>query len=253
MSFSGIRRAKLDVLHTTGHQSQQSRRYGVLLGHSASQARRAPHHRPPITAVPALRCPSRAFGEPSRTSLHELHDTTVPVVNWRGQDKMSSQLFTALLSVLISGYCVWCLVPRYPGSWICPCACRLGRWGRVARTHCKCCTVMSCGARRLRQDRGTRTPVSCARVSEGTLRTGTSMHCTIHTGGAPGQDPTPKGGGGTPPPLRTPKLSHGTRCFVGAGGAGDFVLGIRQGEFFLFHPMCLSSKYSEFCGEFKNG
>ena len=74
------------------------------------------------------------------------------------------------------------------------------------------------------------------------------------TGGAPGQDPTPKGGGGgPPPPLRTPKLSHGTRCFVGAGGAGDFVLGIRQGEFFLFHPMCLSSKYSEFCGEFKNG
>ena len=62
-----------------------------------------------------------------------------------------------------------------------------------------------------------------------------------------------RGGGGDPPPLRTPKLSHGTRCFVGAGGAGDFVLGIRQGEFFLFHPMCLSSKYSEFCGEFKNG
>ena len=179
VSFSGIRRTKLDVLHTTCHQSQQSRRYGVLLGHSASQAGRAPHHRPPITAVPALPCPSRAFGEPSRTSLHEPHHTTVPVVNWQGQDKMSSQLFTALLFVLISGYCVWCLVPRYPGSRICPCACRLGRWGRVARTHCKCCTVMSCGARRLRQDRGTRTPVSCARVSEGTLRTGTSMHRTI--------------------------------------------------------------------------
>ena len=75
-------------------------------------------------------------------------------------------------------------------------------------------------------------------------------------GGRPWSGPDPKGGGGgggTPPPLRTPKLSHGTRCFVGAGGAGDFVLGIRQGEFFLFHPMCLSSKYSEFCGEFKNG
>ena len=42
------------------------------------------------------------------------------------------------------------------------------------------------------------------------------------TGGAPGRDPTPKGGGGAPP-LRTPKLSHGTMCFVGAGGAGDFV------------------------------
>ena len=41
--------------------------------------------------------------------------------------------------------------------------------------------------------------------------------------------------------------------FVGAGGAGDFVLGIRQGEIFLFDPMCLYSKYSEFCGEFKNG
>ena len=71
----------------------------------------------------------------------------------------------------------------------------------------------------------------------------------IPTGGAPGKDPTPKGGGGGGA-LRTPKLSHGTMCFV---GAGDFVLGIRQGEFFLFHPMCLYSKYSEFCGEFKNG
>ena len=64
---SGIRRAKLDLLHPTGHQSQQSRRYGVLLGHSASQAGHAPHHGSPVTAVPALRCPSRAFGEPSRT------------------------------------------------------------------------------------------------------------------------------------------------------------------------------------------
>ena len=41
--------------------------------------------------------------------------------------------------------------------------------------------------------------------------------------------------------------------FVGARGAGYFVLGIRQGEIFLFDPMCLYSKYSEFCGEFKNG
>ena len=70
------------------------------------------------------------------------------------------------------------------------------------------------------------------------------------TGGAPGRDPTPKEGGGTPPPSTDPKLSHGTMCFV---GAGDFVLGIRQGEFFLFDPMCLYSKYSKFCGEFKNG
>ena len=63
-----------------------------------------------------------------------------------------------------------------------------------------------------------------------------------------------RGGGGTPPPpLRTPKLSYGTMCFVGAGGAGDFVLGIGQGEIFLFDPMCLYSKYSEFRGELKNG
>ena len=74
-----------------------------------------------------------------------------------------------------------------------------------------------------------------------------------HHGGRSWSGPDPKGGGDPPPPLRTPKLSHGTRCFVGARGAGDFVLGIRQGEFFLFHPMCLYSKYSEFCGEFKNG
>ena len=71
------------------------------------------------------------------------------------------------------------------------------------------------------------------------------------TGAYPGRDPTPKGGGGGV--LQTPKLSHGTMCFVGATGAGDFVLGIRQGEFFLFDPMCLYSKYSEFRGEFKNG
>ena len=51
----------------------------------------------------------------------------------------------------------------------------------------------------------------------------------------------PKGGGGGA--LRTPKLSHGTMCFV---GAGDFVLGIRQGEFFFFDPMCLYSKYSRY-------
>ena len=72
------------------------------------------------------------------------------------------------------------------------------------------------------------------------------------TGANPGQDPTPKGGGGgtPPPPLQTPKWLYRTMAFV---GAGDFVLGIRQGENFLFDPMCLYSKYSEFCGEFKNG
>ena len=76
------------------------------------------------------------------------------------------------------GSCMSCLVPRYPGSRICPC--RLGHWGRVARTRYKYCIVMSCGARRLRQDRGTRMHVSCVRVSEDTLCTGTSMLCTIH-------------------------------------------------------------------------
>ena len=40
---------------------------------------------------------------------------------------------------------------------------------------------------------------------------------------------------------------------MGFVGTGDFVLGIRQGEIFLFDPMCLYSKYLEFCGEFKNG
>ena len=50
-----------------------------------------------------------------------------------------------------------------------------------------------------------------------------------------------KGGGGTPPPppaLQTPKWLYGTMGFV---VAGDFVLGIRQGEIFLFDPMCLYS------------
>ena len=66
-----------------------------------------------------------------------------------------------------------------------------------------------------------------------------------------GQDPTPKGGGvPPPPPLQTPKWLYRTMGFV---GAGDFDLGIWQGEIFLFDPMCLYSKYSEFCGEFKNG
>ena len=42
----------------------------------------------------------------------------------------------------------------------------------------------------------------------------------------------PQGGGA----LRTPKLSHGTMCFVDAGGTADFVLGIRQGECFFVRP-----------------
>ena len=63
-----------------------------------------------------------------------------------------------------------------------------------------------------------------------------------------GPDPKPP-----PPPLQTSKWLSRTMGFVGTGGAGDFVLGIWQGEIFLFNPVCLYSKYSEFCGEFKNG
>ena len=57
-------------------------------------------------------------------------------------------------------------------------------------------------------------------------------------------------GGVPPPPLQTPTWLYRLFGFV---GAGDFVLGIRQVEIFLFDLMCLYSKYSEFCGEFKNG
>ena len=57
-----------------------------------------------------------------------------------------------------------------------------------------------------------------------------------------------KGGGGGA--LQTPKWLYGTMGFV---GAGDFVLGIWQGEIFLFDPVCLYSKCSEFDGEIKNG
>ena len=56
----------------------------------------------------------------------------------------------------------------------------------------------------------------------------------------------PRGGG-----LQTPKWLYGTIDFVGAEGSGYFLLGIWQGEIFLFDPMCLYSKYSECCGEFK--
>ena len=39
---------------------------------------------------------------------------------------------------------------------------------------------------------------------------------------------------GGAPPLRTSKWLYGSMIFfVGAGGAGDFVLGIRQWEFFF--------------------
>ena len=89
VSILGIRRAKLDVLHTTDHPSHQSRRYGVHLGHSASQAGRATRHSPPFTAVPASRCPSWAFGEPSwtcytpLTTHHSSPGVTVPILGIR--------------------------------------------------------------------------------------------------------------------------------------------------------------------------
>ena len=54
---------------------------------------------------------------------------------------------------------------------------------------------------------------------------------------------------GTRPPSTDPKMVVRNMGFV---GAGVFVLGVRQGEIFLFGPMCLYSKYSEFCGEVKN-
>ena len=77
------------------------------------------------------------------------------------------------------------------------------------------------------------------------------------TGADPSRDRTPKRGGGglyeagaaraqcghcNLTILRLPmaKLSHGTMCFVGARGVGEFVLGIRQVVIFLFDPMCVS-------------
>ena len=54
-------------------------------------------------------------------------------------------------------------------------------------------------------------------------------------GGCSRPGPNPKGGGGGA--LLTPKWLYRTMGFVGAGGAGDFFLGIRQGENFLFDPM----------------
>ena len=74
---------------------------------------------------------------------------------------MSRQPFTALLSVLIFGHRLFSGgglgLPVVPGAtlpWVTDLSVRrrLGRWGSVPRTHCKCCTVMSCSARRLRQD-----------------------------------------------------------------------------------------------------
>ena len=91
-----------------------------------------------------------------------------------------------------------------------------------------------------------------------TLRHGTSNH--LHPLSTPrARGPIlvrtrPQRGGYPPPPLYRPQNGcTDTMGFVGARDAGDFLLGIRQGEIFLFGPMCLYSKYSEFSGEFKNG
>ena len=67
----------------------------------------------------------------------------------------------------------------------------------------------------------------------------------LSTGADPGQDMTPGGGGAT-----NPKMVVWNNGFC---GCRNFVLGIWQGEIFLFDPMYLCSKYSEFRGEFKNG
>ena len=65
-----------------------------------------------------------------------------------------------------------------------------------------------------------------------------AQHSTLRATGADhGQEPTPKGGGD--PPSTDPKMVVQNNGLVGARGAGDFVLGIRQGEIFLFDPMCL--------------
>ena len=72
-----------------------------------------------------------------------------------------------------------------------------------------------------------------------------------HGGGLPAR--TRPQGSPPPPPLRTSKWLYGSMDFVGTRGAGDFILGIRQGGIFLFYPMCLYSKYSECCVEINNG
>ena len=91
----------------------------------------------------------------------------------------------------------------------CPCMSRTGcAVSTTAWRHCRSapCTLRPCPKHRL------------CRTAHPTAR---SRRLT--TGADPGQDPTLKGGRGGA--LRTPKLLHGTMCFVGDGGAGDFVLG----------------------------
>ena len=77
------------------------------------------------------------------------------------------------------------------------------------------------------------------------LLTGVSW---TRTGADPGQDPTPKGGY-PPPPSTHPKMVVQNNGFCGRRRCFRH----KAGGNFLFDPMCLYSKYSEFCGEFKNG
>ena len=77
-----------------------------------------------------------------------------------------------------------------------------------------------------------------------------ALYHVLPMGAAPGQDPTPRGGGvppplmepdgmshrGPPPPCTDPKMVVQNIGFCGARGAGDFVLGIRQGEIFFVRP-----------------
>ena len=62
-----------------------------------------------------------------------------------------------------------------------------------------------------------------------------------------------------PPPSRPPKVFEPvflqfeiSRKSAGTKGAEFFFFGVLRGLFF-FNPLCLCLKYSEFCGEFKNG
>ena len=63
-------------------------------------------------------------------------------------------------------------------------------------------------------------------------------------GGALPEDPTPSGGG-----LYGPQTGCTDQWVFWA----PEILGIQQGQIFLFDPMRLYSKYSEFCGDFENG
>ena len=117
------------MLHATDHPSQQSRRYGVLPGHSASQAGCASRHVTPITVVQAVRCPSRAFGEPGRILLHNPHVTAVPVVNWQGQDEMCCPVCCSPVTLTLRR------LHAYPGPWCQRLAELLSAWCRCLLTR----------------------------------------------------------------------------------------------------------------------